>query len=100
MGPPILRSVMAFIELKAVEYFILFFFFFFLSHLFALAIALGTIHPCADGKYKPHALKSHVSLLLEVGLVVVPQLCGNLRLSPSRLQLLVLPRLPRSNWKC
>lgn len=95
MVPPNLRNVIAFIELKAVKYFFLFF-----SHLFVLAITLDTIHPCADGKYKPHALKSHVSLLPEVGLVVVPQLCGNLRLPPLRLQLLLLPRLPRSNWKC
>lgn len=96
MVPPIPRSVIVSLELKAVEYFFSLFF----PHLFVLAITLDTIHPCADGKYKPHALKSHVSLLLEVGLVVAPQLCSNPRLPPSRLQLLLLPRLPRSNWKC
>lgn len=56
-----------------------YFSFFFPPHLFVLATALDTIYPRADGKHKPHALKSPVSLLLEVGLVGWPQLCGNLR---------------------
>lgn len=95
MVPPILTSITVFIELKAAEYVFLIF----SPHLFVLAVTVDTIHPCADGIYKLRAPKSHVSLLLEVGLVVTPQHWGNPRLPPLRLQLLVLPRLPRYNWK-
>jgi len=89
VAPPILRSITALIKLRAEVSFLIF-----PPHLFVLAVTVDRIHPCADGKYKPHALKSHVSLLLKVGLVVTPQHCGNLRVPPLRLQLLVFPRLP------